>query len=926
MRARALCCRQRSRGAIFPAMRSDPDSAEEHPPRQGALTGVAAKIVWPAVAASALGFTVWGGVAITVVGTDGAELLWALGALGTTLAVSITVIHWRIRRVVIDPIAAASAVMTKRIEGDSAALLTVVCDDEVGRLAATVNELIASAFNMQAQTHAILDTAADGIITVDDLGLIELYNPAAEQMFGHDHETIAGRHIGSLLPSYEKLPIMSMGLDEFGLDGEEPDRRYETEGCDHEGNVIPLSVTIGTLPSEEYTRFVLVLRDITVRKQAEAALRQAKEAAEQMSRTKSEFLANMSHEIRTPMNGIIGMTELALDSELTAEQREYLEAVKSSADSLLQIINDILDTSKIEAGKLELEAIDFDVSRSLRTALMPLELKARQKGLDVHCDVDSSVPRILLGDPTRLRQVITNLVSNAVKFTHEGSISVNVQVEEQSDDEVLLHYTVRDTGIGIAADKQSHVFESFTQADGSTTRQYGGTGLGLSICVQLVDMMGGRIWLESADDEGSTFHFTARMGWKESTETELIFEESLAGLPALILRAGNSESELSRHLGATLQSWGLTVAEAAAPTEAAELLASVDGHVVALVLLDMDIEMATATADRIRSAAEGDGLTPLPHLLLLARAGQRGDSARCREHGIDAYLAPGGDSAELLEMIRLVRSGALAPGEIVTRHTLDEKRRPLRLLLAEDNPVNQRLATVLLQKAGHEVVLAQDGEQAVSLVQQDGDFDAILMDVQMPNMDGLEATAEIRRREREAASGEPGIPILAMTAHAMEGDREMCLNAGMDEYITKPIQKEELFKGLARVAARRTGRPHSAADRDTATDAELDFDSAITRLGGDMELFREIAVVFLDDIPNQLSRLEAAIADGDAEALRRSAHSIKGAVGNFGAEAARQAALLLEEIGKAGRLEEVEAVYDELKKKVSQLETALRRM
>ncbi len=729
---------------------------------------------------------------------------------------------------------------------------------------------------------------------------------------------------------------MSMGLDEFGLEDDETDRRYETEGCDVEGNIIPLSVTVGTLPSEEYTRFVLVMRDISGRKQAEAALLAAKEAAEQMSRTKSEFLANMSHEIRTPMNGIIGMTELALDSELNAEQREYLEAVKISADSLLQIINDILDTSKIEAGKLELEAIDFDTVRSLRTALLPLELKARQRGLQVHCDVDSSVPRILRGDPTRLRQVITNLVSNAVKFTHEGSISVHVQVEEeqQSDDEVLLHYSVRDTGIGIPADKQAQVFESFTQADGSTTRQYGGTGLGLSICVQLVDMMHGRIWLESAEGEGSTFHFTARLGWTESAQTDLITEESLVGLRALVVRDGTSETELGRRLMPTLQGWGLTVAEAAVREELGGFLAPADGQTMALVLLDMEIDKATEAADRIR-AAVGEADAVLPHLILLARAGQRGDSARCREHGINAYFAAGGDDGELLEMIRFLRSGDSTRGDIVTRHTLEERRRPLRLLLAEDNPVNQRLATVLLQKEGHQVVLAEDGEQAVARLEEDDEFDAVLMDVQMPNMDGLEATAQIRRREQQVSPGKgKGIPILAMTAHAMEGDREMCLNAGMDDYITKPLKKEELLEGLARAAARRAGRPRlPISDGDPVVEAPaaveapgegVDFDSAIARVGGDMDLFREIAAVFLDDCPTQLARIESAIANSDAEALRSSAHSLKGAVGNFGADAAREKALLLEEFGKEGRLEEVPAVHEELKKAVEQLVTALR--
>ena len=920
--------------AIFEIMlSSNPSTPADGEQSRRRSRGIAAKIAWPAAAAAAIAGGLWAIAGILFVDAGPGELLWPLVAVATTSGAIIATAVWRLGRVVAAPLASASAVMTQRIEGDAGALVPVTADDEVGRLAATVNELIASAFNSEAHMHAILNTAADGIITIDDLGLIELYNQAAEQMFGYAMEAMVGSHIGGLLPSYEKLPIMSMGLDDFGS-GADGDQRYETEGRDSESRTIPLSVTVGTLPSEEYTRFVLVLRDITAAKQAEAALRDAKEAAEQMSRTKSEFLANMSHEIRTPMNGIIGMTELALDSELSPEQREYLEAVKISADSLLQIINDILDTSKIEAGKLELETIDFDAARSVRTALLPLELKARQKGLEVHCDIDAGVPRILRGDPTRLRQVITNLVSNAVKFTHEGSISIRVEVGEQSDDEVLLHYRVSDTGIGIPADKQSQVFESFTQADGSTTRQYGGTGLGLSICVQLVDMMRGRIWLDSAEGEGSTFHFSARMGWREPSEADVVPEASLVGLQALILRTSDSDTELSRGLAATLQSWGLTPIEAKSWDEAAADLGA-EASSVALVLLDMNIDMATDAADRIRAGGEAD-TAPRPHLILLARAGQRGDSARCRQHGIDAYLAAGGDRTELLEMIRLVRSGASANGEIVTRHTLEERRLPLRVLLAEDNPVNQRLAVVMLEKEGHEVVVAEDGEQVMARLERDADFDAVLMDVQMPNMDGLEATAAIRRREQEAAgAGETParMPILAMTAHAMEGDREMCLNAGMDDYIAKPLKKEDLVQSLARVRALRarrprpeTPRPSGEAEETVPEPAELDFNSAIARVGGDLELFREIAAVFLDDCPNQMSRIGEAIGSGDAEALRHAAHSLKGAVGNFGAEAARETAFELEQIGKDGNLGEAAATYDELQLKVSQLEAALRAM
>jgi CheY-like chemotaxis protein/HPt (histidine-containing phosphotransfer) domain-containing protein len=585
----------------------------------------------------------------------------------------------------------------------------------------------------------------------------------------------------------------------------------------------------------------------------------------------------------------------------------------------MSIINDILDFSKIEAKKLDLEQMPFQLRDSLGDILQTLSLRAEEKGLELGYEVSPEVPDTLVGDAGRLRQIILNLVGNAIKFTDSGEVIASVTLEEQGKQGAKLHVTVADTGIGIPAEKQLKIFESFSQADASTTRKYGGTGLGLSISARLVELMGGTIWVESEADKGSVFHFTVQMGLQKGPPVYHIPEKpaNLEGLRVLVV---DDNATNRRILEEMLRNWRMRPVTADGGPAALKLLDAASGNApFRLLILDVNMPIMDGfeVAERIQ---DHPGFVGSP-IMVLTSSGMRGDAARCRELGIAAYLTKPVKQSSLREAIMTVlgttRPETAAP-PLVTQYTLREEHRPLRVLLAEDNAVNRKIAVALLEKRGHTVVAVENGVETLTALEAQGEipFDLVLMDLQMPKMDGFEATAAIRNKEPESKKH---LPIIALTAHAMKGDREACLAAGMDGYVAKPLKADELFATIKEVIARHKDSESGETGGDINLTAVFHGEQALANFDGDTKLMGEVIGLFLKEYPAQMAEIGQAIRESDPQRLNRAAHALKGSVGNFCARSAHELALRLEMMGKEDKLDGASDEFAELSKEIERL-------
>jgi two-component system sensor histidine kinase/response regulator len=637
--------------------------------------------------------------------------------------------------------------------------------------------------------RAILDQIEDGCFVVDLRGAYVYVNDAYCRMFGFNKDQVLGQNFQATSVNPARNRKLKELYGRVYATGEPVKAfEYEVNRPNSPVRYCEQSVSLDRDASGRTVGFIGVMRDVTARKRVEADLATAKEAAESANRAKSEFLANMSHEIRTPMNGVIGMTALVLDTEVTAFQRECLLTVTSSAETLLTILNDILDFSKIESRKLECEAVPFSLRDVVADAMKPLAVRAEQKGLELMFDVAPRVPAAIVGDPGRLRQVLTNLVGNGIKFTERGHVVVSVQEDARGEGCTLLHFSVTDTGIGIPADKHATIFEAFSQADGSTTRRFGGTGLGLTISSTLVHMMGGRIWIDSEPGLGSTFHFTVSLGLAEAAA--IVRDESrLAHIRVLII----DDNPVNRRiLEAQVSTWHMEPRVVDGGRAALDALAEAarDGHPFPMILLDAQMPDVDgfSVAEQI---GQRPGLTGTT-IMMLSSSRSEAEIIRCRQLGITEYLTKPIKSADLLDAIcRSLEPTAAASPVLMnaTRPAAPPAARVMKVLVAEDNVVNQRVAMGLLTRRGHQVTIANNGLEAVAALERDS-YDLVLMDVQMPEMGGYAATAAIRERERRTGGHQR---IVAMTAHAMSGDRERCLAAGMDGYLSKPLAAHTLF-------------------------------------------------------------------------------------------------------------------------------------
>jgi two-component system sensor histidine kinase/response regulator len=783
------------------------------------------------------------------------------------------------------------------------------------------------------QFESLLQNLGEGVAVMDKDKTFVFSNPTAESIFGVPAGGLVGRNLREFL-DHQGLAVIEA---QSRLRKRGKQSTYELEIRPPSGSRCQLEITgrPNASPDARFSGTLAIFRDITGQKEAEAelervrdqlawlnreleeALLKAKQKAEEAdaaNRAKSDFLANMSHEIRTPMNGIMGMVGLLLDTKLDSEQVDFVETIQGSADVLLSIINDILDFSKIEAGKLYLEILDFDLRSTLEDMNDLLAIRPQQKGLEYVCLVEPEVPSNLLGDPGRLRQILTNLIGNAAKFTETGEIVVRAQLAGQTPEKVQLRFSVTDTGIGIPQDKLARLFDPFTQADASTTRRFGGTGLGLSICARLVELMDGEIGVESTEGRGSTFWFTTVFAVRPA-------EAVRVQLPMVDIRDKRilivDDNDTNRYvLRKQLLAWGCGCEEASEGQQALAMLkeAAEAGKPFDIAILDM--RMPKMDGETLGRKIKSDGTIGRVKLVMMSSVGLRGDGARVKEIGFSAYLSKPIKQSQLYDCLATV-AGEGEPVEgkkrtLVTRHTLSEQRRgSLRILLAEDNPTNQKVALGLLNKMGYRADAVADGQEVLTALAL-APYDLVLMDVQMPEIDGLEAASRIRASD--PAVLDPKIPIIAMTAHALAEDREMCLKAGMDDYVSKPVDAQKLVEAIERVVGNAPAAArHRSQPRLPATPIEIFDQSVLAELfGEDKKMIRSILEGFVEDLPPQLADMAGCLKQDDLGSLTRLGHTLKGAAVTVGATQLRDIAADIETACSAQDLDKARILFSRL--------------
>ena len=819
------------------------------------------------------------------------------------------------------------------------------------RMAGSITD-VTEEHQLRERFRLAVEASPAALLMIRQDGCIVMANSLSLTLFGYTQAELIGQSIEVLVPErfraghpahrneFFRNPVQrAMGAD------------LDLLGVRKDGSEFPVKVGLSPVETADGQAVICGVMDITDQKKALEAMQRAKEFAESASLAKSSFLANMSHEIRTPMNGIIGMAQLLSQTELRSHQRDYLGTVVESAHILLRLLNDILDFSKIEAGKLELESVDFRISECIARASQMLVLRAAEKGLELACRIAPEIPDYLRGDSGRIQQILVNLLGNAVKFTESGEIFLNVDAESITSDQVRLHFSVQDTGIGIPADKLDHIFHPFEQAESSTTRRFGGTGLGLAISRQLVEMMPGRMWAESEPECGSTFHFTAEFGVAtDQHQHEPVELSSLLNLPVLVV---DDNFTNRRILGEMLQYWHmqpLLVDSAAAARKALEK-AALEQHPIRLILLDhhMPVEDGFHFAESVQGIVKRDHCP----IIMISSGSSVIDAELCDKHGISRFMSKPVIASELLnEVLRQFGRFIKVTPEQLPAATGFPKAQPRRVLLVEDNEINRRVALGLLHSRGHQAVVAVNGQEAVDTLAHQ-EFDVVLMDMQMPVMDGYEATSEIRKRERQTGGH---VPIVAMTAEALKGDRERCLATGMDDYVSKPIAPAEMYRAieqfpavclpvdfhLRNVAERReTPTRNALQTRNRSVSAELhraehrsdtaapvtvpaiDWEIARNQLGNDPEALKEFSDLLKSEAPLRVAEIRRAIETLDAKLLRRAAHTLRGSSSYFGAQPVIQAALPLEERGQAESFAGATEMLDTLELELARLLAAL---